>query len=466
MLNPITFMKERRFKVIDMLSTLNAGEWKDFKNHMQGLHKESSDIAQLIRCLRKNKKQLVSINIGKEIRDQHFAQLPVKGFANLMSKLYQDFEEWIITYDLKQSVYDKKLALVKSFNSRGLYQYANKIANHLETTISTSTKLDLNKSRALYLLKDYQYYSDNPIKYKEGGKLLEDLVTNFNNFYKAYIHTYNAEMHNWGRIRQFDFGGLISSNSERINNIDHTAESDLTENLESLMGNQDLQAFQSLVNKLLNHEIQIGTNLHSICCSYAVYGCIYFIRNNTIKSIETIAEVYDYGLKSGGLLKEGKIPIIRFHNIITNLSNVLQYEKVNELIDKWIGYVDAKYPNSTQHIARAQNCLYHDRFVEILEHTKFTKFENLVQKLRVIRFEIIALYELQEFDLLDTTLQNYYRLVNRSKREVSRSTYTVARNFIKAINYLTRQNLTLLTHLYDSGEPLIFRSWIGKKLKR
>lgn len=458
-------MKQKGHKIFEILTHLDSEEFRVFKNYVVAFTNSGSDLSELISYLFANKKMLKSENVSGQLKDHLFPSQTQKNYSNLISKLYLLFQDWIVSYDLNNSKYDKELALVKSFNRRGIYSEADRIAKKLELKIDSNLKYEIDQSRINFLLKDYQYFSDNPIKYREGSSILESVTVSFNNYYREQTHLYNAEMFNWGRIRKYDYSEIIDSNLKRVDGISHSKVSKVTEALQNLMDNYDTQAFEYITDILLDNQLEEGTNLHAMSCAYAIAACLYLIRNKSINDLELLVKLYEYGLESKGIIKEGKLPITRFHNIVASIAVVNTYSTVDDFIEKWISMVNAKYPKSTLQIAKAQNCFYHKKYAEIINYTRFSKFEDIVQKIRALRYELISLYEGGDYDMLYNSLSNFLRMLKRNKNSIVKLNYEICINFHKILNMLMRNDKESVSLMLKMDEPLIYRSWIESKIK-
>lgn len=461
-----TKYRNKKHKLLSIFASLNAEEQKSFKKHIDQSHAERSDIVKFMAVLYAHRKRLQQEKLSTEISTKHFPHLSPKNLANLMSKIKSSLEDWMICYDLKLSKYDKELALIKSYNNRGIYGEANNIATKLEKKIEDEPKFDLRKTRALYLLKDYQYFSDNPIKYVEGVPMLEAVVTNFNIYYKELIHVYNAELCNWGRIKNYDFSNIRQANTERVASIPETTQTKIVKNVELLMRDFDLEYLYVICDKLFGEKLVEMSFLHSMFCEYAIFCCAQNIRKNVITDFGLLARLYHHGLESKVLLKEGKLSLIRFHNIISSISQVDTLDHVDEFIEKWIHVVSTKSPATAKIIAKVQNCFHHGNYDDIILHLRSVKFESKMQKLRALKFELIALYETEELDLFYSALHNFNRMNLRSKGVISKRFFETNRNTVKLLNYLVKGDWNSLSYILHSGDPIYFRNYLIRKLKK
>lgn len=458
--------KAKKHKLLSIFSCLTSEEQKSFNKSVSQSHKEGSDIAVLMAALYANRKRLDADNLSEEIQSKKLAHLSSKNLSNLMSKIKLALEDWLVCYDLKRSKYDRELALIRSYNDRGVFSEANKVADRLEKQLTEDPKFDLRKTKVMYLLKDSQYYSENPIKYDLGPSILNDLVTYFNNFYREYIHLYNTELYNWGRIQQHDFSTLINNNLLSVKNISETDQIIILEKMESMIGDNSIDAFNSIQQLLFENKFTHGSLLHILIFEYCTHACTNFLRKNELEDINVLAELYEYGFSSEVILRVGSISYGRFYAIISVLATTYSFEKVKAFIEKWIHVVAANYPSSTTKIAHAVNCLKHEKYKDILIHLRGLKYEDREQKYTAIKLELVALYEEKNYDLLQTSINNYMRTLRRNKSHFSSQMYAVNLNLIKVINFLLNGDKEAVKNILDSGQPLIYRKWIMKQIEK
>lgn len=458
-------MKDSNFKLLEIFSCLSAEEQKVFNKQIVRSHSPDSDIVKLVNALYKNRKKLSIGNLLSTIKANQFGKATAKNFSNLMSKTKKELEEWMICYDLMQSKYDSKLALIKSYNKRGIYDEANREAKQLETKISSETKYDLEKTRSYHLLKYYQYYSDNPIKYESGYKLLEELVVGLDSFYKERRLLYTAELHNWGRIQNHDYKELITNNFDRNANVIDTEQITVLESIEALCNDYSHEAFEEVSQLLFDNKMVSNSMLETLCCEYCINTAIKFVRNKTMRDVRVLVKLYEYGLDSGVLLSEGKLTIRRFYSMISALSLISSFEEVEKFIDDRIHLVNSNNLETTRRIANAQNCFNHERYQEILGELRGLKYEDKYQRFRAMRYELVAMYEEGHYDLLDTSLHNFSRTIRRNSTEISKETYGININLIKVLNYLMKDDKAAIKFLLESGQSLVFRKWTEEKIK-
>lgn len=455
---------KQKIKFIEIYNGLTPEERKKLKKHINQTFLTSSDMVKLFNTIYSAKKISDTSKLLSDIHSKYFENLSSKRFTNLLAQLKSTLDDWLICYELLNSKYDKSLALLEAYNNRGIYDEANRVAQKLESNIRNNKLLDLRKNYSYYRLKHLQYYSDNPIKYGANKYLIKEVVDSFNQSHKSTLLLYNAELFNWGRIQQLDFDELIQSNINISSFIPDEKLSLFTKNLEHLMQNFDEESLYKVSRILFDDQLQRDTILHTLSCEYCIYTTIQLMRKNQLKDHDLLLKLYEYGLESKALLKEGKVSPLRFFNIIGALCLSNNYDTMNQFANKWIDKVQTQNPATILSISKAQICLHCEKYQEIRNLLRGLKFEDRLQKYRVMRYELAALYEEGEIDLLNTTIQNFSRSLLRNRSDINKRNLAINRNLLKVLKYLMKGEFEAVKHVLNSGAPIVFRDWISKKI--
>ena len=94
--------------------------------------RKGSDNFDFFEYLHKRRERISSITDADGVRENHFPQMTLKGFSNMMSRLFNWLEEWLAIEEFKKQRYQEEVMLVKAYNRRGLYKLANSHAKILK----------------------------------------------------------------------------------------------------------------------------------------------------------------------------------------------------------------------------------------------------------------------------------------------------------------------------------------------
>lgn len=449
-------------KLISTLATLSNEEWSSFRKYLLMHTREESDNYEFFSLIRSRKDRLYTLDDADELRVKYFPQLSSKGLSNLMSRLFNWLEEWLVIQQLQNEKYTSSLALINAYNKRGLFKLADQTARRLKSRIQSEKGLSLEKTKALREMYHLQYYSDNPIKYRSGPKILQDLVDRHFDLFLEQSMLYQLELFNWGKIQNHDFSESYEMLEKSIFEFNATMISTELEILSNLVLHNSANELYILRNRLRKGIYSGGSELHTLVFMYSVTRAMKLWNTGDCMDAELIMDLYDYGLSSEVLMTNGKIPVIRFHNMISSLSAFGGYGPINLFIEKWSEKADTHSIESTKALANAQNAFYHEKYDLIIPLIRDIEFEHHVQKVRALGLHLIAMYEdrLNQYDLLHTFMQNFRRLLRRNRNKLSPRYFKSHLNLIRVIELLLKREIKKTDIDLSEFDQLIYRKWI------
>lgn len=452
-------------KLVRTLATLSKDEWSSLRKYILMSHDKTTEAFKIFSEFQKRKEKLNSPFDTSALHKKYFGKLTSKGFSNLLSRINKTIEDWLAIQQFENQNYARELSLVKAYNSRGLYQHADRIATKLEKQIAVDTTLDLAKTDIIHQLLHTQYYSDNPIKYNLTNNLLKELVITHKQYYHQLSLQYIAEMINWGAIKNLDF----KSELDQLDNILPQFESDeLTKELGimiKLVKNKDLDSLYWLTNSLLQGKFSIDSEIHDLVTLYLISFSLKIWMKGELSNPDKLVELYEYGLSSGALLRSGKIPQTRFYNILSTIGAIKDYYWTDGFVDRWIIKVDAINIDSAVALSKAYNNFYHQKYEEMRALLSKVKFEFTEQKLRSLGLILIAQYkDSSSHDLLPDQIDNFRRTLKRNKHRYSHIFLESHLNLIEVIEWMYSKKYKQVQLNLDKYKYLIYRQWCMEEI--
>jgi len=453
-----------KVKLIQVLESLDDTEWESLGKYLLMHHSKESDNYQLYTYLSRQWKEQKALDY-RTVRVDHFTRISPKGFSNLMSKIYLTTLDWLVYYDVHEDPYMRELMIIKALNKRGVYRIVNKRYKKLESDLlDKGSCLDHHRSALLSQLYHSQYYSDNPVKYREGGLLLEKLITSYLQQVSEQLILYEVECHNWGRIQKYDYSDLIMGMNHTMREM---PDGQIAQSLQLLVRMvRDLcpEALVKLSDDVLVGKFRERSELHTLVALYCLTYALRFYRESIQVDTDLISSLYDHCLRTDVLLHRGKIPELRFLNIVGTLSFFRSHDEIEVFIYQWIGSVDSQYPDELLAVSMALNCLHHDRYAEIIGHLRTVKYHHPDFHLRAACMECVALYESEERDeiILTYVISNAKRYLKRYKNKMSVSSYMSFMNFFSVVFLLQKAKYKSIPLSLTHYKNLIFRAWITK----
>lgn len=453
----------KKAKLIQAFSSFSKPDWISFRKYLLLKTGKDTEYYLLFAEIQKRKEALVENDVLSTIQTKTFKGKSDKLFSNMLSQLYAWTEEWLIQNQLYKDKYLPDLILLKSLNRRGLFNLADQTAKKLEKKILTSNRLDLNKSAALTELYHQQYYSDNPIKYKEGSQILNKLQSSYLSQIKEESLLYLCEFENWGRLKNIDYSSIIKTFSAIENICPGSKESELLDQLLHLIKKPEFDKLKALKQKLFIPIVDQHSDLHVILTMYLFAMAIQLLKQGKLDDKHLLFDLYEYGFTTRVLMNSGKIPELRFSNMVNILSNMQSEEETEKLILKWYPNVNTKNLEAIRDLALAQNKIYHNSFKGIIPLLMKQDFDYQ-EKIRALGMLAIAYFEEGDHEVLYNHLENLERNLRRNKDKFTKAFYLSYKNFVKILQIISgHKQMNKAINISDYPH-LIFRSWIQEKL--
>jgi len=450
-------------KLISCLSALSKEEWISFRKFLLMKTGQDSDNYILFKSLQKRKLKLADMNNADKIWREEFSHMSQKVFANLQSRITNWLEEWIVFYDAQKNVHLQKVRLIESYNKRGLYQLAVQVYS------KTLKQIDHDESaehdHIIASLHKAQYYSDNPIKHAKGAKLLEDVVHTFVQWHSKQSSLYLAELHNWGDIQHVEF----SEEKELINQTIITEKlSPAFTSMVKLVSEKEPKYLLKLIEEIESGKIKAGTLTYIIFINYCLTYLLRLTNQGKMNDPELLLKLYTLGMNTGSFFSNGKIPMMRFHNIVNAISTCVTKNECDQFIQRWSDQVSTKDLIGSKKIALAVSSLNYQAYHEIIPLLIGLKHEDISEKLMAGSLLTLAFYEEgdQYYDTLLNHIFNYKRQIKRNRTSISHKLFHAYLNLCDFIEKIVSQNKSLIKDMELSDYPYImYRSWAKRKLQ-
>ncbi|MBK8701776.1 MAG: hypothetical protein IPN29_20325 [Saprospiraceae bacterium] len=455
-------------KLVSVLFTFNKEDWASFQRYLGSYTAETSDLFKVLAFLKSSKDKFTSLPEVDVVIEKSFPHLTVKVLQNHMSVLLQHLEKWLSIQEMQRTKFDEDLYLLNAYNRRSLYKLADQTQARLEKKIEEHTAFDFEtekcKSQMLYL----QYFSNNPVKNRVGISMLQQMVQSFLYSYKEYCLFYLIELQNWGEINKYDYSETIRTVEQSLVGIPDSPLAVELDLLWKVHKNSDVSALNTITENLLAHKYLPGVFAHIILTEYAI------LRNNILSNMGydinrfNMAALYEYALDTGVLMENGKVSLIRITNVVAAVAWYKPYEWVEAFILRWIDNVLTTNKEGSKNLLLALNCLYHEKYDQMLVFTNGANYGSPDQKLRAMGLHIIALFmhRKEDYETFKHQLRNMQLLLKRNKASLAIKQFHANYNlldFLKRLDQDDRKTSQLDLSKYPY---LMYRTWCEKQLAK
>jgi len=456
----------KQHKLLILLESLDLKEWKRLKRYILTKTKRPSELYILFENFEKTYKKGLPLDIDT-LKNKEFSGIARKSLLNMCSTLKSWAEEFILIEDRSKHTIETDLQLLKIYNGKGLYPLADQLFNRLEKQLQ---QLDENHERRNKLFSELYftyYYSNNPIKYKNnrGTQLLRSLVEAHQGASSQYGLLYLAELHNWGKITRTNFDHEIEI---LIRLTDGYESHPYLHHLIKMIKETDFQSFKILRTKLFESTLDTYSMIFTATVSYMVNYVMKFWQQGDLKNSSEIVEIYEFGLNTGVLLINGRIPENRFHNIISTVGGLSNNDWSLQFIKKWGDKVNSKNASQNVDLGMAQYYFYKNQYQKITPLLRSLKFDPLGQQIRLMGLQLIAWYEEAEEapDMFLTFSETFEKYLKRHKSNLSNHYFLSHLNLIKILRGLfKRTELLKLQTIMESSQSIIYRTYLMKKME-
>lgn len=451
-------------KLFTILSHLEKEEWNSWIKGVKGQIIPGNDAEILLDVLISSRSKLDSLGQADDLQLKYFPTRSVKYVSNMLSTFLNWTEDWIVLQQIKAEKFQKELTLVRWYNERGLYTFANTTAVDLESQLGDAKNLSLLSKRAKMSLLHAQYFSNNNVKNELGPSMLEELAHNFIEVTQMQALMYASELVNWGRIKSHDFSKEITLMEQLLLNDPQPQGKQYLYDLFELMRKPNLDLAVNLKKRLFEGELNSGEEIHTIATLY-IGAILVKLHSIGIPIPQNyFMQITEYGMQHGVYTQHGRLTNVSFHNLIMAISINADFDEVKAFIEKWAQHVQTKNKEATAALAMAQNCFYHERYREMVRYTWRSDFEFHNQKTMAMCLHCIAcfMFRNEDPDIYLNALTSFKKSLLRSKDKFTIRNY---KNYSNLLDFMKRcDNESPEQISLDQYDSIIYRKWCVKVL--
>ena len=453
-------------KLFKIIESFDPDDRKKSSRYLLSRISDTSDTYQLFNYFHKNRYRLHSKYLGIEITHERLQpRSSKKNFQNTMSKLTKLIEDYIrIDWAMEQEGIND-LLLFKALNSRGLYHFYDLKKNSIQKKYGSAEKDSVWTDQYLLQIYHDQFFSNNPIKSKNGEELLIEMSDQLVKFTSNLSLLYQGVLAYFGRIRNSDLSDTISQleplvqvrNQEKLNEILHHF---------VLLNQYRLpQSFDFLYNKLvktsctLSHEIQSAILTSLIHYAYEEY------RSGSSDTADALLSLNEYGISSGLLLINNKMSATRFVNIVNVACACNKFSWAYQFIEDNNHLLYQQTKDETIHISKAQIHFHASEYEQVIGILISANYQNFMNNLRM-RWLLLCSYFIHnrdDIDFLDAVIRNYNSFIKNNKSKISEANYKGSLNLSRILkNQLKEPSEELLKTDLEEMNEVVFRSWVSQ----
>lgn len=400
-------------------------------------------------------------------------------FRKLSSDLFALFEEFITQKELDNDGSEKLRLLMKAYTNRNLSDLFGSLIHHIEY----NKKLHQNKNAEHYLnmynieraIMDINFH-DNTIGRKvEMDKVLnvEEMSYNLDVFFIAEKLRSYCTLLSWNQTFKLNkkiIGIdviLKLAQSPFFKDYPPIAIYYLISVIKSHEGNtEDYYKLKELLIANLHHfDKKEGKDLLDLVIGY----CIGLANKSMPEFGGEALEWYKLGLKNDIIIRDEHISPTTFRNIVLYALRQGEYNWAEEFIAEYAPYLDPSVRESNVNFSLARVEGYKKNWKKLIQLLAYTEYTEVFQALLSRTLLLIAYYELNELESLDSLFSSFKLYLDREK------TYTKQRkeqyyNLIKFTRILSKTKSKDKSKLYklikevENTDTVVNKEWILEKI--
>jgi hypothetical protein len=169
------------------------------------------------------------------------------------------------------------------------------------------------------------------------------------------------------------------------------------------------------------------------------------------------------------ILQNNQLSPTTYRNIVPIALRVSEFTWAENFIHDYAPYVDEKYRNNAVEFSLARLEFYRRNFDKVLRHLHRVTYDDVWYNLNVKSIMILAYYELDEYDALESLLQSFRMYIKREKSlsEDRKNHYLNLIRFTGILMKLSGRDQDKLKKLKEeatAAKGVVSKPWLMEKI--
>lgn len=464
-------------KLIEVLSSLRPGEWKDLEVFLESPYfNRNPDLLRLAQMLKKEKPRFKEERIDRYvIFGKLFPQKAPddKEIRYQMSSLLK-----LVMRFLGQQVYQQKALLSESHileacEGRNLKKHYRHHLRQLEKQSEAHPFRDENYYYHRFLLADVEtrYFHRKRVRTYDSN--LQETVNSLDDYYLITKLRLTCELINRQNILSASYDiRLVDELLTYLNGYDFARipAMEMYFQILCLLTAEDAHPhFRRLKHLMGDHFDLFPEPARKEIFSYAQNYCIQQIKNGDANYHEELFGIYEEGLRTGLLIEEGVLSPWKFKNIVSNGLGLGKFQWVENFMNEFGGKITEEFRETALVYNRAHLYYHQKRFSDALKTLNTVEFSDIYYALGTRKILLMIYFEQGEIESLLSLVSSFKLFLRRNKliSEVNKKAYlnfvTLAQAVFKYQEGRGEERKELEMQIRET-QPLVEENWLMKML--
>ena len=448
-------------KLFSILLSFEKSDWTQCNAYVSSKYRDNTKERLLFDLIYKRRTNLGHKSLKRQaLLDRLFADQNKTAFNNLVARLRRTIEEFIIQSELfsQEYTWERRMILAKYYKRKGLNNLFITEANGQLDQLDTISEYDLSLS-----LKRFQ--SNYEVAYS--AVRLDDKMS-FLLRTKDNVFSHSSEMSTLIETELLNQKKLFGRNAE----VDDHKSTLLVylERLKKLVKEQDHASYQYLKKALTDVDLGINGDLAQISLTYMINFIRFKLKQGDDFATRELLDLYVYGISSGILCNQGKLPETTFLNAIEIKSYLDQTTDHSLFLYEWLPMTETQDRVIVERIGLAYLDFGKGNFQKTLDRLNMeeSSYDNFNLELRSRWLRICANYahdpDHMHYDTVLKTQEQYFR---RKEKKIGEANYKGSINLLKTIRMMWEgRSVDSIKEKIGNYDYLNCRVWVNQELKK
>ncbi|MDF1694751.1 MAG: hypothetical protein P1U56_02915 [Saprospiraceae bacterium] len=445
------------------LTSFTNEDWSLFHKFSKSRYSENSDFQAVINYIKKHKsridaKKMDTEYLRKKIRPTYSKHV----FSNVISGLCKHIEAYFRWSEMESDPMMKDTLLLQALGKRGLTKQFFKQkekAKERRSNLPIGLWEGYHEFMAEYLL----YYCNMTSDSAMSKVSLKNGFISLKEFQIKQWHYFIIEMNNRQLLLKEDWGKNLELFKKEYT-FKHNL-SDIFDHLIEMKNSKSEKSYLFLIEKIKGDEI--STNLKYTILIHLRSYLSHLIVKGRLDVTTNLLELQKFGLDEGILFPNGRIPLIRFTNILNTASSLKEYKWANDFVSKYSHLVINQNSNETKSLGFAQIEFSKKNYSEVINLLFGFKFKNIEFELRAKWLLLSSNYEINNdnYSVIESNVKAFRYFLNKNRLKITELSFLSYLNCSKLLIEIARHtDKDLIISKIKNEKNLIYRGWLLKKI--
>ncbi|MBK8566882.1 MAG: hypothetical protein IPN76_27030 [Saprospiraceae bacterium] len=393
---------------------------------------------------------------------------------NLMSKMTQLLEEYLVCLEWKQDKFVRERLLIDAFERRNIdIEESKKKTAQLISDLDNLPYRDENYFQSKMNLQRKLYIQSNVIGNNNSDYLIEDVLDNLDSYFAlvesktmceiASLKTSKSSKIPSRQTKIIDVGNILSQIYSKICELYRT---------------EDESIYLTVKDKFAENISTINMIEQKYVLKYLLEFAIRRVRINALKYLREVFELYKIAHENQLLAINGVITNTTFINIVNAAARVAEFEWAEKFILENLSNIDKETREEVEKLGKGFLAFNKRDFSQVVDLLSTLSFDDILYQLLAKSLSLQAYFELflldmSYFSFIKNYSQSFEKYISRNPEIGKRksTSYLLFIRFVKTLsglihhNELTNEKRKNLMRDLENKTEIAERNWLRLKME-